>query len=282
MVVRFFYLYTMADPRNTNWEFMAERVADLLRRQFDKQADVGKASGQQEVLKQLLAAQQIANESLQQQVAAQEEQTRALREWQAATQRSFSQTFLRKMALEVPPVVLAVLLAFGINSWWQSSKQEQLTHTARENILREMQVNQATLENNAQRNRNRIDEISVSVEKFSKDPTDTAAIPKLGVEMYALTEAAWEAAGLSGTLPSLDQDFVVAASKIYQIQLTRGNQIQGYIISMTDVATKKPENLLPSVLQNKAILEDMVHNDEFLLRLYNEFLEEYGPAPVAP
>ena len=279
-------------------------MAELLKRQFEKQsaagaenASAGEASERrasdrraserqaserlEAVLERLVAQQEQTNEHLRQQQVSQEATTQELRDWRAATQRSFAQTFLRKMALEVPPVVLAVLLAFGINSWWQNNKQEHLTRIARENIVREMQVNQARLENNVQNNRNRVGEISSSIERLSQEPADTAAIPALGVDMYALTEAAWRAAGLSGTLPSLDQEFAVAASKIYQVQLIRSDQIQGYLTSMTDVATKKPENLLPSVLQNKAILEDMVHNDEFLLRLYNEFLEKYDPTALA-
>ena len=273
---------------------MADRMADLLKRQFDKQSAASPESASaheaserraserlEAILERLVAQQEQTNEHLQQQRASQEANTQELRNWRAATQRSFAQTFLRKMALEVPPVVLAVLLAFGINSWWQNSKQEHLTRIARENIVREIKGNQATLENNIQNNRDRIVEVSTLVRKFSHGPIDTTGLPMLGVGMYTLTEAAWEAAGLSGTLPSLDQDFVVAASKIYQVQLTRNGQIQGYLTSMTDVATKKTENLLPSVLQNKAILEGMVHNDEFLLQLYNEFLEKYGSTTAA-
>ena len=278
---------------------MADRMAELLKRQFEKQSAAGpknasagdaserRASERQAserleaVLERLVAQQEQTNEHLRQQQISQEATTQELRDWRATTQRSFAQTFFRKMALEVPPVVLAVLLAFGINSWWQNNKQEQLTRIARENIVREMQNNQAALENNIRNNQSRVVEVSTYLKKHTQDPTDTANTPMLGVEMYTLTEAAWAAAGLSGVLPNLDQKFVMAASKIYQVQLTRSGQIEGYLTSMTGVETKKAENLLPSVLQNEAILNDMVHNDEFLLRLYTEFLDKYGPTAAA-
>lgn len=256
---------------------MADRMADLLKRQFEKQAGTNSASKRQEdALEQLLAEQRLANEHLQRQLTAQEQQTQELRDWRAVTQRGFAQTFLRKMALEVPPVVLAVLLAFGINSWWQNSKQERLTRVARENIIQEIQTNTALLEKNIRDNERRIPEIEGSVQQLLKDPGDTSAIAVQGMQMYALTEAAWESAGLSGSLSSLDQDFMMSASKLYQVQLSRSNQIAASLVAMRDVENQKSENLLASLRQNKLVLDNMVHNDGYLLYLYTEFLDEYG------
>ena len=273
---------------------MADRMAELLKRQFEKQSAAGpKNSSEREaserqaserleaILERLVAQQEQTNEHLQQQRASQEANTQELRNWRAATQRSFARTFLRKMALEVPPVVLAVLLAFGINSWWQNSKQEHLTRIARENIVREIQINAEVLENNIQGNQRRVAEVRRSIQQLTEDPTDTADMAVRGMELYTLTEAAWESAGLSGSLSNLDQDFMMNASKLYRIQLSRNIQTAGAALAMKDIETRKPENLLAALLQNELVLQELIHLEVFLLSEYTEFLNKYGSTTAA-
>ncbi len=274
-------------------------MADLLKRQFEKQSAAGaenaaadesserRASDRQAlerleaVLERLVGQQELTNDHLRQQQVSQEANTQELRDWRETTQRSFAQTFFRKMALEVPPVVLAVLLAFGINSWWQNSKQEQLTRIARENIVREIQINAGVLENNIQGNQRRIVEIRKSIQQLTEDPTDTADMAVRGMQLYTLTEAAWESAGLSGSLSNLDQNFMMTASKLYRLQLSRNSQTAGATLAMKDIETLKPENLLAALLQNELVLQELIHIEEFLLSEYNDFLDEYGPTAAA-
>ena len=45
------------------------------------------------------------------------------------------------MLIEVPPVVLAVLLAFGINSWWQQRRADLAAEKAYRNIITELKIN---------------------------------------------------------------------------------------------------------------------------------------------
>ena len=273
---------------------MADRMAELLKRQFEKQSAAGTENASareasesrtserlEAALEQLVEQQRQTNEHLRQQRTSQEANIQELRDWRAATQRSFAQTFFRKMALEVPPVVLAVLLAFGINSWWQNSKQEHLTRIARENIVREIQINAGVLENNIQGNQRRVAEVRRSIQQLTEDPTDTADMAVRGMELYTLTEAAWESAGLSGSLSNLDQDFMMNASKLYRIQLSRNSQTAGAALAMKDIETRKPENLLAALLQNELVLQELIHIEEFLLQLYNKFLEKYDPTTLA-
>ncbi|WKN42569.1 hypothetical protein [Tunicatimonas pelagia] len=125
----------MADRKNTPWDAMAERVAETIKRQLTK------ADGQSEQAKQLVAQQQKTNELLEKLHNSIEAQTEEFRDWRESTRRSVSKAFLRKMLVEIPPVVIAVLLAFGINSWWQQRRADINAEKAYRNIVSELSSN---------------------------------------------------------------------------------------------------------------------------------------------
>lgn len=264
----------MADRRNTPWDSVAERVAELLKHQLNKPSDQAEQQEKlSEALERLIAQQQQTNDHLQKLQSSTEAQTQAFRNWQETTRRSASKQFLRKMALEIPPVVIAVLLAFGINSWWQNLKQQRLTDIARENIIEEVKSNYFTLQKNIEDNRKRIPKIKSSLETLLENPSDTIDNAGRGIDIYTLTEAAWEAANSSGILSNLNQDFVLDAYKIYNLQLQR--DAQGFTSGIT-VEMYKPENKRFMLMRNQSFIKNLIGNDEFLLKLYDNFLEEYA------
>ena len=198
-------------------------MADLLKRQLEKQSAAAPddASGRQvpdqleTLLERLVAQQEQTNEHLRQQRTAQEANTQELRDWRAATQRSFAQTFFRKMALEVPPVVLAVLLAFGINSWWQNSKQEQLVQSATRNIQTEIQFNLARLESNVEKNQQYLQDLDDQIATLTQEGFNESKDYGRGIAILPLKDAAWRAANLSGAVAQFPSDAIQDMAEVY-------------------------------------------------------------------
>ena len=65
------------------------------------------------------------------------------------------------------------------------------------------------------------------------------------------------------------------AAEIYNLQLQREHKIQGYLSS---IYTRESvmNNLVGLIRLNKMFIVDLKDDDEYILRLYREFLEKYG------
>jgi len=270
----------MADRKNIPWDAMAERVAELLKHQLNKPGNQAKQPNHLgDALEKMITQQQQTNEQLQKLHRSAEAQIQEFRDWQASTRRSASKDFLRKMALEIPPVVIAVLLAFGINSWWQQQKSDELQETSIENIHREIQTNLADLEQTIMKNQEYLQELKDQVSTLLQDGYDDEQQFGSGISIAPLKDAAWQAANISGAVANFSPESIQELAEVYSFVTTQIDY-NFYAISRLDLKGRlRPETLLLSLETNLLILENYIEVSRNTADKHRLFLEKYVEEP---
>ena len=191
-----------------------------------------------------------------------------------AEPRNAEPPFWKKMALEVPPVVLAVLLAFGINSWWQQRQRAQVAANSKANITREVKRNLATVENNYEGNKRNIVMMKELIQQAKASPD--SLIQGTGVKVFPLTDAAWQSSYLTGAIRDLDHSFIQDAATIYGLQEDIKAELYGTLSALTGIDTYQPENTISSLMIETDLIKEYIGDSELIMRYYREFLEKYG------
>ena len=196
----------------------------------------------------------------------------------ARRQRS-SRIFLRKMATEVPPVVLAVLLAFGINSWWQQRNDRQLAAQSLSNIVTESRANFLIYERIIQQDQRNLQRLKRQIEEVIAGIIHLDTLHQIGygqgINLFTLSEGAWQAATLTGGIEHFDPNLVQDASKMYSKIHFRNMEHAGF--EFNDYERYQEETLLGFLLENRDILTDHINNCASDMNLVRSFLEKYDP-----
>ena len=267
----------MADRKNTPWDSMAERVAELLKHQLNKQSNQTEQQEKlDEALERLIAQQQKTNEQIQQLTAVTETQTQEFRNWRETTRRSAAKTFLRKMALEIPPVVIAVLLAFGINSWWQQRKANELQKTSVENIHREIQINLLDMEQTNKQNQEYLQDLEEQIATLQQNGYDDEREYGSGISIAPLKDAAWQAANISGAVANFQPKSIQELAEVYSF-ITTQIDYNFYAIDRLDLKGRlRPETLLLSLETNLLLLKNYVKVSKATADKHQQFLEKHA------
>ena len=256
------------------FNFFSDRIAEIIRQTIKQQMSRSESA---EKLAQMIEQQQQTNAQLGHLVTAVSQLNERVQTNTQRMERNAARSFWRKMVWEVPPVVLAVLLAFGINSWWQGMKEQQRADAAVASIISEIKTNIEILERNISKNEVEIEKTLSLVQKLTngkKDSTDYRG----GIHIFTLTESAWQTATLGNSFQLIDNQLVIEAAEIYNLQLSREGRINNYFSNLFSPASFRNDS--PSVLlflkARRAFLSNLTDNDKYILRLYREFLEEYN------
>ena len=191
-------------------------------------------------------------------------------------------TFLRKMAIEVPPVVLAVLLAFGVNSWWQQRRAEQVAAQSMDNIIAETQANLVLYERvirldrrNLRRLNRQISDVKAGI--IHQDTLYGAGRGYgQGINTFVMQEGAWQAATLTGGIERFSPDLIQDASEVYSRIHFRNVDHAGF--SFGGYERYQEETLLAYLLENQDILLDHISNCSYDMKIIRSFLKKYDPA----
>ena len=142
------------------FNFFGERLAEIIKKVIKQQMSQSGSTDQlAPKLQAMIEQQQQTNAQLAHLVTA---VSQLNEQGQKNNRRNARYPFWKKMALEVPPVVLAVLLAFGINSWWQGVKEQQRADLAVANVVKEIRKNRSLVETNTERNGQRLPKLAAS------------------------------------------------------------------------------------------------------------------------
>ncbi len=265
----------MADRKNTPWDAMAERVAETIKRQLNKQHDSS------EQTKQLVAQQQQTNEHLQKLLASTEAQTQEFRHWRETTRRSGTKTFLRKMALEIPPVVIAVLLAFGINSWWQQRRADLAAEKAYRNIISELKINLGTCKYIVQVEEDNLQKLDSGIQKVAQGEINLDENYGGGFMTIPLRSAAWQTASISNALSNFEDSLMIDMASAYEFIEAQENYIQ--LTTTLDLSQRfTEEELLPFLKTNYALLGGHIKSTDITIEKIQDFLEKYGELDAEP
>ena len=123
-----------------------------------------------------------------------------------------SQKGAGRVLLNVAGVVFAVLVALGIDEAWEARENVELAREAGERLVEEVLSNQEDLADAEETN----NEILLDVRAASRDSLEG----DLGFdyEVAILSDAAWEAAGLTGAVRFMEFEDVARYSRLYKLQ----------------------------------------------------------------
>ncbi|MEM9830383.1 MAG: hypothetical protein AAF944_07080 [Bacteroidota bacterium] len=266
----------MADRKNTPWDSMAERVAELLKHQLNKS---GNQTQQPEALdgalEILIALQQKTNEQIQQLTAVTEAQTQAFRDWRESTRRSATTTFLRKMALEIPPVVIAVLLAFGINSWWQQRRADINAEKAYRNIVSEIKGNLNSMQGIIHSEEKGLGFLEDQIQQVSIGNIDLNKNYGASFNTLPLRDAAWQTAILSNVLSNFEDTLIMDLTWIYETAKSQ-EEFKQLTLTINPIQKFSEQTLLPYLKVNASLLDDHIGLTKTTAEFHRRFLEKYG------
>jgi cell division protein FtsB len=122
---------------------------------------------------------------------------------------------LPEILIEAASVVLALLLAFGVNAWHERNQEAERARIARAAILAELRNNREELGENIQA----MTHNQTILNEMAKD--DSSAKGQrvhLEVPLALLSEAAWRTAQSSQALRETDYGWTLELSKCYELQ----------------------------------------------------------------
>ena len=189
--------------------------------------------------------------------------------------------FLRKMAIEVPPVVLAVLLAFGVNSWWQQRRAEQVAAQSMANIIAETHANLNLYERVIRLDRRNLRRLNRQISDVKAGIVHQDTLYGAGrgygqgINTFVMQEGAWQAATLTGGIGHFSPDLVQDASEMYSRIHFRNVGHAGF--SFGGYERYQKETLLAYLLENQDILLDHISNCTYDMGIIRSFLEKYDP-----
>lgn len=122
------------------------------------------------------------------------------------------------LLVEFASVVFAVLLALGVNAWWQSRQDAHLAEETTRAIAGEIRRNRAELLGGvaAEEEARPLEGLSAALEAFRRDeePGEVA----VNWDVALLSSAAWETARLTGATRDMPLDRVVDLAELYELQ----------------------------------------------------------------
>ena len=178
--------------------------------------------------------------------------------------------WLPRVLFESALIVLSILVALGLDEWRQNREDEESVQLALSNFVREIQQNQAGVEDSAPfnqglrsvlRNRYQTDDIG-SVDDFVNM-----------VESFApavLQSTAWETALATGSLAKMEYDLVSALSLTYSLQNRYLMASRSGMAELTSPQNLSEEKLDLAVYNSIRYLDDITSMEEELSVTYNE------------
>lgn len=123
-----------------------------------------------------------------------------------------------KLAAEVVSVVFAVLVALGIDQWWESRENADLARVSLEAITREIRENRNQLVDYG--DMPPVDEMMAGLDSVIADFSrgDDPRNASVNYDLALLSSAAWETAQLNRATQYMPLDQVVSLARLYEFQ----------------------------------------------------------------
>ena len=222
---------------------------------------------------------------LRQLVSHSQEQTEMIRKHQQNLTQQRRAVVLRKMAIEVPPVVLAVLLAFGINSWWQQRRATQLASQSMDNIIIETRANLALYQQVVRQDKRNLERLNQQIDEVKAGVIHLDTLHGAGrgygqgINTFVMQEGAWQAATLTGGIAYFSPNLIQDASEMYSRIHYRNVDHAGLEFGGHERYQK--EALLAFLLENQDVLLDHINNCTYDMSIIQGFLKKYDPGQAS-
>jgi hypothetical protein len=186
---------------------------------------------------------------------------------------------LPELLLEAASVVLAVLLALGVDEWRERRNQEALAERARASLLEEVRANREELQGTLEANRALLRKIEAALPRLAEDPgarIEEGSDVQLAItyEVALLSSASWQTAQMTQAAHFLDFDWVTRISRVYDQQdlyLANQSGVVELISSMAEIEQDDPHRMFTIIAHRLKINLAM---QETLLKRYAGLLGE--------
>lgn len=189
----------------------------------------------------------------------------------------------RRLLLEGALIVLSVLLGFAVNAWQQRQNERDLAERVLANFQREIQENLSTLRRSQPLHRQFADRLQAAARQQHADSSAfevfASLMPREGLALAPLKEAAWETAQSTGALRLLDYRIASQLSETYVIQ--RGTMMQTQrLISERFLA---PPNFDPAqqrtmLMTSYMLMVELSGQEAYLIEVYQSTLRQLAEA----
>ncbi|MEM7349830.1 MAG: hypothetical protein AAF657_03425 [Acidobacteriota bacterium] len=179
---------------------------------------------------------------------------------------------LPDILLEVGSIVLAVLLALGVNEWRETRKTRQLVQRATESVTGEMWRNRRLLEVNLPAHQQLVETLQTLA--GAEDSTEQASGDDLAFNPVFLRSSAWQASMTTGAIADMSYDRVSTYSEIYNYQAACQSAMETLMAASINSFNRQPGTAEFEATANA--LRIMVLMEEQLLTLYQVHLDGDG------
>jgi hypothetical protein len=123
-----------------------------------------------------------------------------------------------EILLEAASVVVAVLLAFGVDEWRDARAKRELAERARTSVLAEIRANRDELRGVYAMNAKQLATMQQTLDFFTAHPDAKDASVSLAFHAAQLSQAAWDAARTTQAAQLVPFDWVVEVARVYETQ----------------------------------------------------------------
>lgn len=179
---------------------------------------------------------------------------------------------ISNILIEVFSVVLAVLLALGVNEWRTTKSNENLGSEAFKKIVKEVKKNKDKVDNLLQNHKGILADIDSVIARLKRKNNDLS----FGQIIFETpSSTAWEAAKLTSAINYLDYEKVEKITSVYATQKTYSDvsdRVFGELVFF--VPNKDREVMKNQMYKQKVYLYNFISIEEQLIEDYKNFLEE--------
>jgi type II secretory pathway pseudopilin PulG len=189
-----------------------------------------------------------------------------------------------RLLLEAALIVLSVLLGFAVNAWQQRQSERELAERVVANFRREMQENLATLQRSYPLHRDFAARLRAAAAREHPDSSAfevfASLMPRDGLALAPLKEAAWETAQSTGALRLLDYHVASQLSETYVIQ-------RGTLMQTQRLLTERflaPPNFDPAqqktmLMTSYMLMVELSGQEAYLVEVYQKTLRQLAASP---
>lgn len=186
--------------------------------------------------------------------------------------KSTSKSILSKLLFEILSITFAVLLALGLNNWWENKRTRESSDNAMINIIEEVRENLKLLKANMEDNKLRITPLRATIDSLADYGVDHVQGAGIGYMHTLLKDAAWNTSNLSGVSQNFDLDIVMQLSDIYKLQALYSTMGREFFNSFLTVDYNDDNNTEALIKANLKLITLTGNTGTALEQLYEAFL----------
>lgn len=176
---------------------------------------------------------------------------------------------LPEILLEIFSVILAVLVALGVNQWQEDKENAELAQLARSKIEAEVQSNLDELEEAGTKIQSLLAQLRGTIQKI-----EAGGEGQIGLlfPVAVLSSSAWDTSKSTQALNYMDFEWVMRVGRVYDLQSIHHQsqtEVLSYISAMDEKEAREPARMLRGFLGRAEAAQEL---QQGLLKDYRDLL----------